>query len=290
MSLAAQQEAQYSQYMYNTIAINPAYAGTREAMTALVLHRSQWLGLPGSPKTNMFSLHTPLPRTNLGIGVGFINDEIGPTVENQFAIDFSYGLKLTQTAQLNFGLKTSFFNRKFNSELLDIFDPTDPIFQSNLVYSFQPNFGLGAYYFTDVYYLGISSPNIINTPNHVNENTVLGEEFRHLYLMGGYVFNLNKVLKIKPTFLVKAVGGSPLQTDLSANFLYNELITFGFAYRWNATLSAMAGFQLTKTLFLGYAYDADVTPLFAHNKGSHEFFLRYDFVFNLKHINNPRFF
>lgn len=276
--------------MYNTITINPAYAGSRGVMTALALHRSQWLGFAGAPTTNMVSLHTPLNNSNLGLGIGFVNDAIGPLIENQFSTDFSYSLKLKNNNKLNFGLKASLFNRKFDTNLLDVYDVTDPTFQSDLVYNLNPNFGIGAYYYSNKYYIGLSVPNLINTPNTVNSNIALGNEYQHLYAIAGYVFELNKDVMFKPTVLFKGIKGAPLQTDVSANFMIYNKLTLGCAYRWNAAVSALAGFQVSKSLFIGYAYDSDTTPIKNYNNGSHELFIQYEFLINTKKINTPRFF
>lgn len=285
----AQQDAQFTQYMYNTININPAYAGSRGAMSIFGLHRTQWVGLDGAPVTNALSLNTPLNESNLGIGLSFINDRIGPTVENTISADVSYTVQASENYKLSFGVKATgnFFNvdaGKLNS------DPT--VVDKSLVnYSkFSPNIGAGVYLHSDKSYIGISVPNFIET-NRYNDNEVaIFKERINYYLIAGHVFDLNSDIKFKPALLTKVVEGAPLQVDVSANFMLYEKFVLGAAYRWDAAVSALAGFQVTDGLYIGYGYDMDTTNLNNYNSGSHEIFLRYELFNNINKIISPRFF
>lgn len=284
----AQQDSQYTLYMYNTANINPAYAGSRETFTAFVLHRNQWVGLEGAPVTNSFAMNAPLGDSNFGWGLSFINDDLGPTSENEISADLAYFIQISDNFKLSLGLKGSANLFKLDITELDIYDPTDPQFQ-NMGTEFSPNVGAGLYLFSEQTYLGFSVPNLFETYHYNDNDTQINKEKMHFYLIGGHVFEFSDNLKFKPAFLMKAVEGSPLQTDLTANFLIHEKLTLGASYRWDATVSALAGFQISESWFIGYGYDMETTQLANYNSGSHEIFLRYEF-FNNNRISDPRFF
>lgn len=290
-ALFAQQDAQFTQYMYNTININPAYAGSRGALSVFGLYRTQWIGLDGAPETSAFSLNTPITNSNLGLGVSLINDKIGPTNENTFSADLSYFIQTSEDYKLSFGIKATgnIFNLDVNK--LNPQNQGDPNLQ-DLNNKFSPNVGAGIYLHSDKAYLGLSIPNFIQTNRFSDNDVAIYKNKINYYLMAGYVFNLDRYeyIKFKPALLTKIVEGSPLQIDASANFLFNEKFTLGVAYRWSAALSAMAGFQISDGLFIGYAYDRETTKLVNYNSGSHEIFLRFEFLNKYSRITSPRFF
>ena len=285
----AQQDAQYTQYMYNTININPAYAGSRGAMSVFGLYRTQWVGLDGAPETSSFSLNTPLNNSNLGIGVSLVNDKIGPTNENTLSADMSYTVPTSNTFKLSFGIKATanLFNLDINK--LNPEDQGDPQFQ-DLNSKFSPNIGAGVYWHSDKAYVGLSIPNFIETNRYNDNDVAIFKEKINYYFMAGYVFDLNYYVKFKPAVLTKMVEGAPLQIDLSGNFMFNDKFVPGIAYRWSASISAMAGFQVTDGMYIGYAYDRETTKLNNYNSGSHEIFLRFEFFNNYSRITSPRFF
>ena len=284
-----QQDAQFTQYMYNTININPAYAGSRGAMSIFALHRTQWVGLDGAPTTNAASINTPINNSNLGLGVSFVNDKIGPTNENTISGDLSYTIPTSENFKLSFGMKATANLFNLNVDKLNPADQGDPQFQ-NLRNVFTPNVGAGIYYHSDKAYLGLSVPNFIQT-NRYNDNQVaIFKEKINYYLIGGYVFDLSYDIKFKPAFLTKLVEGSPLQVDISANFMFIEKVVVGVAYRWSAAMSAMVGFQVTDGMYIGYGYDLETTNLENYNSGSHEIFLRYEIFKNNEKVITPRFF
>ena len=286
----AQQDAQYTNYMYNTIAVNPAYAGTRDVLSIFGLHRTQWVGLDGAPVTNNFSLHTPLSNSNLGLGLSFVNDRIGPSDENTISADISYRINMDNST-LSFGLKGTANLLNVDYTKLSIYDATDLDFQNNVDNQFSPNIGAGVYWYTDQYYLGLSVPNFLETKHYDYNNTSsIAKERMHYYFMGGYVFDLSPSFKFKPAFLTKLVTGSPLQVDLTANFMYNDKFILGAAYRWDAAVSALAGFQVNQKLLIGYSYDAETTKLANYNSGSHEIFLRFELFNKIEKVYSPRFF
>ncbi|ESU18889.1 hypothetical protein FCR2A7T_22950 [Flavobacterium cauense R2A-7] len=284
----SQQDSQYTQYMYNTININPAYAGSREVLSIFGLHRSQWIGLDGAPTTNAFSINSPIGDSSFGIGLSFVNDRIGPANESAISADLSYAIPMSENYKLAFGLKgtANLFNLDVNK--LKIQDQNDPQFQ-NLSNDFSPNVGAGIYLYSDKFYAGLSVPNFFET-NHYKDNSVsITQEKLHYYFITGYVFDVGENLKIKPSILAKAVEGAPLQADGSLNFLIYDKLTLGAAYRWDAAWSALAGFQISNSIFIGYGYDRETTRLQNYNSGSHEIFLRFELFSNSKMLT-PRFF
>lgn len=287
----AQQDAQFTQYMHNTISINPAYAGSRGALSIFGLYRTQWVGLDGAPETSNFSANTPLNNSNLGFGFSLVNDKIGPTNENTFSADLSYTVPTSETFKLSFGIKATanLFNLDINK--LNPEHQGDPQFQ-DLNSKFSPNIGAGVYWHSNKAYIGLSVPNFIETNRYNANDVAIFKEKINYYLIAGYVFDLDQYqyIKFKPAVLTKMVEGSPLQVDLSANFMFNDKFVIGAAYRWSAALSAMAGFQVTDGMYIGYAYDHETTRLKNYNSGSHEIFLRYELFKNYSRITSPRFF
>jgi type IX secretion system PorP/SprF family membrane protein len=284
----AQQDAQFTQYMYNTINVNPAYAGSRGVMSIFGLHRTQWVGLDGAPVTNAFSLNTPIGESKVGLGLSVINDRIGPTVENTLSADISYTVQTSETYKLSFGVKGTgnFFD--LDASKLTPQDQLDPALVN--YNKFSPNIGAGIYLHSDKSYVGFSIPNFLQTNRYNDDNVAIFKERINYYLIAGHVFDLNPNIKFKPALLTKLVEGAPLQVDVSANFMFYEKFVLGAAYRWDAAVSALAGFQINDSLYLGYGYDLETTRLKHYNSGSHEVFLRYELFKNYKKIISPRFF
>ncbi|WP_417445173.1 type IX secretion system membrane protein PorP/SprF [Joostella sp.] len=299
-SVFSQQDAQYTQYMYNTMSINPAYAGSRGMLSATALYRNQWLGLDGAPQTQTVNVHAPIKYSRLGVGLSIINDQLGEgvTQETFFDADISYTIQTSYQGNLSFGLKVggSLLNIDFTK--LNQYDDVELTGQNNIDNKFSPNIGAGIYYHADKYYIGFSVPNMLttdhfDTSNNSNTSTSYVAASRvHYYLMGGYVFDLDYRWKFKPTLLTKYVSGAPLQVDMSANFMYDESVTFGVGYRFGASVTGMVGFQLNEALAVGLAYDREVTALGGtqFNNGTVEIFLRYEFSRNYRRVTGPRFF
>lgn len=287
----AQQDSQYTNYMYNTINVNPAYAGSRGSMSIFGLHREQWVGLEGAPKTNTFSINTPIKNSKLGLGISFVNDQIGVMKDNTLSVDLSYTIDLDHNDnKLSFGIKGSMNLLDVRYSDLNIYNNNDLKFKQDISGQFTPNIGAGVYFHNQKSYLGLSVPHFLQTERY-NDNVYATMQTRmNFYLIGGHVFDLNPNLKFKPAFLLKAVEGAPLQADVTANFLFSEKFTLGVAYRWDAAWSALAGFQITDGLMIGYSYDGETTKLANYNSGSHEIFLRFELFNKYKRINSPRFF
>lgn len=294
-AIYAQQDAQFTQYMYNTVNVNPAYAGSRNSMSVFALHRTQWVGLDGAPVTNQASINTPIEGSNIGLGLSILNDKIGPSDESDISIDFSYSIKTSDRYKLSFGLKATanLLNIDFNK--LTQYDSGDNIFSVNVDNKLSPNIGVGLYYHSDASYVGISAPNLLETRHFdryagSGSNSHIATEKIHYYLIAGHVFDLSGSVKFKPSLLTKLVQGAPLQVDVSGNFLINEKFMAGIAYRWSAAVSAMVGFQVSDSWFIGYGYDLETTKLANYNSGSHEIFLRYELFNKYDKIISPRFF
>ena len=292
----AQQDAQFTQYMYNTININPAYAGSREALSIFGLYRTQWVGLDGAPQTGTFSINTPIENTKFGVGLGIINDRIGPADETNVAVDVSYTVQTSENWKLAFGVKASanLLNVDFNK--LTIFNRNDATFTvRNIDNRFSPNIGAGLFWYSDKSYIGLSVPNFLETQHFdrastINSNNFVAKERMNFYFIAGKVFTLSDDIKFKPALLSKIVSGAPLQIDVSGNFIFNEKFVLGAAYRWSAAVSLMAGFQINSSWYIGYGYDLETTRLANFNSGSHEIFLRYELFKNYDRIISPRFF
>ncbi|WP_430400547.1 PorP/SprF family type IX secretion system membrane protein [Flavobacterium sp.] len=295
ISSFSQQDSQFTNYMYNTININPAYAGSRGVMSIFGLHRNQWVGLDGAPVTNTFALNTPIRNSRVGLGLSIINDKIGPSDENTFSVDVSYTIPTSEKFKLSFGIKGTANLLNVDFSRLNIYNEGDLYSQQNVDNKFSPNIGAGVYLHSNKTYFGFSVPNFLET-KHFDKNSSslasssVANERMHYYFIAGHVFDLSGSVKLKPAILTKVVNGAPLQLDLSANFLIHDKFTFGAAYRWDAAASLLAGFQVSESWLIGYSYDMETTKLANYNSGSHEFFLRFELFKNYDKVISPRFF
>lgn len=296
-SSKAQQDPQYTQYMYNTQVVNPAYAGNREALSFGLLYRTQWVNFgDGAPNTGTFTVNSPI-ASNMGLGLSVVNDRIGPAVETNFNIDYSYSINTSETGKVSFGLKAGLDILDVDFNKLNILDGSDPYFQENNVDNkLQPQIGAGIYYNTEKFYAGLSVPNFLSTEHFDTssiENTQVettAAERMHYFFIAGYVFDISDNLKFKPATLFKMVNGSPLQADVSANFLLYDKVTLGAAYRWSAAMSALVGFQATDNIFIGFAYDYQTTDIEAYSDGSYEVMFRFELFNRPERVLTPRFF
>jgi type IX secretion system PorP/SprF family membrane protein len=296
-ALYAQQEANFTHYMHNTLAVNPAYAGTRNALTATALHRNQWVGFDGAPKTYTITVHAPVFRENIGLGLSLLNDEIGPLTTTGVFADFSYHVRMSPTAKLAFGLKAGLNHMRGNLSSLTLIDEQpDPLFSNDFESRFLPNFGFGMYYFTSNWYIGVSSPRLVAN-DFLNDliygsSKVFSEE-RHYFLILGTVLDVSSNLKFNPTALAKTTMGAPIVADFSAVFILNDKIEMGLMYRTGDAVGALLGYHITDQIRFGYSYDWSVANATnRYNGGSHEVILRYDFIFRERErrIISPRYF
>jgi len=292
--LNAQQAPLYTHYMNNTLVVNPAYAGSRDALTLTALYRSQWVGFTGAPVTQTLTMHAPLRNEHIGLGFSFLNDKIGPTNNTSVFVDYAYIIKLTEKSKLAFGLSAglNIYNANLNSLQLD--QQTDPTFQNNINNHVTPNFGFGAYYSRERFYTGISVPDLLQNSylleSPETKNTLTGREQRSYFLIAGALFNLTDNLAFKPTTLVKVTAGAPIQADLTASFILMKRLLVGAMYRTGDSFGGLVGFDITDQLHLGYSYDWSYgLQTGTYNSGSHELVLRYDILFmSRKQIHSPR--
>lgn len=273
--ICAQQDAQYTQYMYNTITINPAYTGARGTLSILALYRNQWLGIDGAPETFNLSIDSPIGQDKKsGIGLEFIADKIGPSNTNTIAANYSYLISLRDHLNFSFGLKAGVTSLNLDTDKLNIYDPNG--LNLNLTDYTIPVVGLGIYLYSRKWYMGLSIPNLLETKHYDETKISTATEKIHLYLLGGYVFDLSSQVKLKPIGLFKAVVGAPVSVDISVNTILSDMVTLGLGYRWDAAVSALVGFQINDNIMIGYAYDYPTTELNHYNSGSHEIFLRFE--------------
>lgn len=291
--LYGQQNPQYTQYMYNTQIINPAYTVSKEALSAGLLYRTQWVGLEGSPKTATFTIDSPIGRlNNMGLGLSVIHDEIGPAEQTNVTIDYAYEINVSHIGKLAFGLKAGVDVLNVDFTKLNAYNPDDPYFEENIDNRWQPQIGAGVYYYTDRFYAGVSIPNFLRTKHFDSSDNfqAVAADRMHYYMVSGYVFDLSDAVKFKPATMLKFTEGAPIQWDVSANFLFHEKLTLGAAYRWDAALSALAGFQINPNWFIGVGYDYQLTDLQKYSDGSYEIILKFELFNSRKSILTPRFF
>ena len=288
----AQQLPQFTQYMYNTISINPAYAGSRDALSIVGLNRNQWAGFDGGPQTQTLSIHSPLRNEKIGLGLSLINDKTGFENFTYVYADFSYTVKASEDVDISFGLKGGLTYYKLSDELYNKTEVNqDPYFNDKLN-RWNSNFGAGVLFHSQKWYVGLSVPKIINHDLN-NDTDYAALERVHYYLLGGYVFELSDNVKLKPSFMVKHTDGAPLSTDLTANFLFNEKFWLGGSYRFNgkqAAIGALADFQVTDQFRVGYTYEIPTGEIRPYTSGTHEILLMYEFRFLKNKQKSPRYF
>ncbi|RZJ70789.1 MAG: type IX secretion system membrane protein PorP/SprF [Flavobacterium sp.] len=290
ISARAQQDPQYTQYMYNTLTVNPGYTGSAGMLEGTLQHRSQWVGIDGAPRTQAFTIHTPLANERIGLGLSAVNDRLGPADEFHVDANFSYTIPIGYESNLAFGLKAG--ARILNIDWArGIYEQEgDPYLNNNINNKTTPTIGAGIYYYTEKWYAGVSVPNFIRGEYYDDIRESAVADRLHYYVMGGYVFDLSDDLKFKPAVLGKIVSGAPVTVDVSANFMLQEVVTLGASYRYDDSVSALVGFQLTAGIFAGYSYDYSTTALNKYNNGSHEIILRFRLVPRSARIKSPRFF
>ncbi len=288
--LLAQQDPLYSQYMFNTLAFNPAYAGSGDVFTVMALSRHQWVGFEGAPATQTILAHSPLGSQNLALGLSVINDKLGPTRQTGVFADFAYRIRTGESSRLAFGLKGGFNSFRADLAGLSTVDPDQA--NVDIQGKMLPNFGFGLFWHTPLAYVGVSAPKLLENETVEATNGLLttGSEERHYFVMGGYVMDLGRDLKFKPSFMARLVAGAPLSLDVNANFLLRERIWFGAMYRLGNSFGVLGQYQVNDQLRIGYAFDLATTNLGAYNAGTHELMLSYDLRFIKGRTISPRYF
>ena len=295
-SLKAQQSPMYTHYMYNTLVVNPGYAGSRDALTITGLHRSQWVNFDGAPMTQTLTFHTPLRSQPIGVGMSIFNDRIGPVNNTSIFGDFAYRLKLGEKSKLALGVSAGVNILQAHLSSLWLDNQNDPTFQNNISNRVTPNFGVGAYYSRERLYLGVSVPQLLQNDyssiSTLNGTSLVGKEQRHYFFIAGAVFNLSRNLAFKPTTLIKVTSAVPIQADVTASFIIAKKLLLGAMYRTGDAVGVLVGFDISNQFHIGYSFDwSNGVRTVKYNQGSHELMLRYDFIpASKKQIHSPRYF
>lgn len=291
--LFAQTEPMYSQYMYNMLGVNPAYAGSREATSLNFFQRRQWVGLSGAPQTTSVSVDGAFNDNKLGWGVQAYDDKLGVEKADGVNAMLSTHIQVSDKGVLSGGLSVGLMN--YRIDLMNVqgrYTPSDPAFYSNFN-KWLPAVGLGIYYNTDKFYAGLSVPNVLKsrlTAFDVMNSGIQKVNSMHVFFTSGYVLDVNEDVKIKPSTMIKAVGGAPIEADLNTNVWLRDVIGLGFSYRTGDAMVGMAEVQVNDNFRLGYAYDMTISPLKYYNNGSHEFMLRYEIGNNKSKVKSTRYF
>lgn len=294
----AQYDAMFTQYMFNEMFINPAYAGSKEAMSATLLHRQQWVGFAGRPITTSFSLHGPLMQNKMGVGLSVLNEKIGAQNRNLFYGSYAYRMTLGETGKLALGLMGGIETQgnKFGQVKVNDIGSADPQFSQNSPNIVAPNFGFGAYYNTKTFYGGLSIPRMIDNElklsngNATVKTTKVDFSKFTYYFIAGNVFSLNDEFKLKANGMMKVVKNTPIQLDLGANVIVRDLFWGGLSFRTGSTLSLLLGIQANKQLFVSYAYDYGLNKIQKYSSGSHEIVLNYLFSYKTNRVVSVRYF
>ncbi|WP_289061559.1 type IX secretion system membrane protein PorP/SprF [uncultured Zobellia sp.] len=272
----AQKEPQYTQYMYNIGSFNPGYVGSVQNPEIVAAYRAQWLDVDGSPRTIRLGTNIPFANEKTGMGFNIISDQLGPSTQTYVELAYSYQFNVSDKAKLSFGMDAggSFLNVDFSKGTFE--NPGEPILGRETISKFYPTIGAGFFlYEDDIWYLGASIPNFLTDGIYNDDVATIIEDKMQFNFIGGYVFDVSETLKFKPAFLLNYINGAPLNTNLSANFLFNDRFTMGASYRLGSAVSGLVGFQITSGSFIGYSYDYNTNPLGEFSSGSHEVILKF---------------
>ena len=280
LGLYAQHDNLYSQYMFNGLLVNPAYAGSNEVLNATFVNRNQWVGFDGAPRTSTFSLHTPLKNKKINVGITFTNDCYGITTQNKINAIYAYRLFFKKSS-LSFGLQVGVDFIKNNWNLIQTTTPGDQVFTSQFSQQTVPQTGFGVYYKAQKFYVGISSPDLLSIGT---SNTL----YKSALLTAGYLFDVSENVKIKPFVLVKYIRNSPVEVDLNA-IVYVKMVGIGYSYRTNDAMVFLATVNVSKQFSFGYSYDLTTSKLSTYVRGSHEIMLKYEFGYKIN-PQSPRYF
>lgn len=288
----AQQDPMYTQYMENLSILNPAYVGSKDFLSAMAVSRNQWVSMPGAPDTRTIAVSSPVSSTNMGLGLSFLSDRIGVTKQNGVYLDYAYRLNFSGGRVLSLGLKGGINFYEAGLTGLQTNDPNDPVFSQDINRKFLPNLGVGAFFSAERYYFGLSAPKLIE--NKINANGYstqsISREQIHLFFMTGYVFDINKIVKFKPSVLTSFVANAPVSLNLTGTFLFYDRLWLGAMYRFGDSFGGLFQIQVTNQLKVGYSYDLSINQLSAYNNGTHEIMIVYDFSFGQGKIRSPRYF
>ena len=284
----AQREPQYTQYIYNIGSFNPAYVGAAESTEFSALYRAQWIDVPGTPRTFRLGANIPLANEKIGIGFNAVSDQIGPSSQTFIDFAYSYQVNLSSNSWLSFGIDAggSFLNIDFSEGNFQ--NPSEPVFGTNSFNEFYPIVGGGLFLYGENWYSGLSTPNFLTLGLYDGELETLIENDLQLDFIAGYVFDLSYNTKFKPAALLNYIGQGPLTVNLSANFLFLDSLSVGASYRLDNAISAIASFQVSNTLLIGYSYDNNTNGLGEFSNGSHEAVIKFFLGKENKKGNNDK--
>jgi type IX secretion system PorP/SprF family membrane protein len=290
----AQQNPMYTQYMFNGLIINPAYAGSREVINLTALYRNQWYNIDGAPKTSTFSADAPIAKEKIGVGLGIMQDRIGVSRNLDISGYFAYRIKFDKGRTLAMGLSatlTQYSSDLATLELSPFGNSSDKSFANN-INIMMPNFGVGTYYSTSKYFIGLSIPTLLTNRlgNSIDQpSNTFARQFHHIFFTAGYIFEASPDIKIKPSILYKFVSGAPMSLDINTNVWFYDLVSLGVSWRTFDAFSFIGMLQATPQIRIGYAYDRSFA--FGYNRtGSHEFMLNYMFKYGKSNTLSPRYF
>lgn len=280
LGYSAQQDALFSQYMFNPFSINPAYAGSRNSMSGVLLARKQWSGFSGAPTTGTFAIHSPFKGKNFALGFNAIAEEIGPSVNSGAFLTYAYHLKLP-VGKLSFGLRGGFFSSRLNNNLLRFDNQTDIANTGGVLKGMTPNFDFGAYYYTQKFYLGFSSAHLTAGDLKFRDNNLTYNISRHYMVASGLAIVINPNFVVKPSVLVKYVFGAPVNVDVNTSVLIKKDFWIGASFRTNSAFNSQSlvgifEYNITDFMRIGYSYDFTLGKLRNYNSGSHELFIGMD--------------
>ena len=292
----AQYDAMFTQYMFNEMFINPAYAGSKDAMAVNLLHRQQWVSFPGRPVTTTFSLHGPLMNNKMGIGLSVLNERIGKLNRNLVYASYAYRIKTGEKGTLALGLNAGIHNQVNKLSELKATDVGDVQISQNTPSMIAPNFGFGLFYSTKKFYAGLSIPRMVDDGYMFDNSGAFSQSIKfdiqkfHYYLTTGYVFEINEDLRIKPQAMIKMVENAPMQYEVNVNFLIKSMLWAGASYRSGSNVSAILGVQVNPQFIVSYSYDYGLNAIQKYSQGSHEIALGYVFSYKQKTVVTPRYF
>ena len=289
----SQHDPMFTNYMWNEMYINPAYAGSREALSLVALHRQQWVGMDGAPITQTLSLHGPFFENRAGLGLSFLHEGIGVSNESSFMGTFAYHIQTSETARLSFGLSGGVITLREKLSEIETRTPGDVHFLTNTPLIVMPNSSFGMYYYTKKFYVGFSTPRMITnviTPGTWKVDNTLNVKNIHYHLISGYVFDLQDGIKLKPTMMLRSIYAAPIEISTSVNVFFKDRIWAGLAYRTGNSISVLLAVQVNPYLRFGYSYDYTASRLSKFNSGSHEINIGYDYPLGKRKTVSPRLF
>ncbi len=270
----AQQRPVYSQYMFEKLLLNPAYAGNQKQLSATFLYRNQWVNLEGAPKLETFAMHSALKKWPVGVGLVASHDKLGVHDDMSVYGSYSYKIKLP-VGTLSMGLQGGFNYTTSDFTKLTLIDPDDPIL-NGVLKKFKPNFGTGVFFNTNTTYAGFSIPYLVNNAIYDKEDIIANaREARYYFLTGGHIFTLNEDLKLSPSVLFRVQEGQPAGMDVNTNLFILDLVNVGMSYRSGDAMIFLFEILLNSNFRLGYAYDHTLSKIGNYTDGTHEMMLNY---------------